>query len=144
MPVPLDEDSRVSIPASVLTEIEALNRRQSEHVQTELEKITAAGYTPSKFVYKQYGDLKVFRCGDVMRLFGVILENVDVVDDFDHLVIVLEVTEHDYQQAGVTRTQAREIHSTFSSIDSEEAFRDELAGVVFDADDIRSIFDRDH
>jgi len=124
----------------VLSEIGALTRRKSEHVQTELEKITAAGYTPSKFVYKQYGDLKVFRCGGEVRLFGVILENVEVVNDFDHLVILLEVSEHDYQQAGVTRAQAREIQSTFGAIDSEMGFWDELDGAVFDEDDISSIF----
>lgn len=143
MPVPLDEDSRVSIPASVLSEIAALTRQQSEHVQTELEKITTAGYTPSKLVYKQYGDLKVFRCGDQMRLFGVVLEHVAVVEDFDHLVILLEVSEHDYQQAGVTRKQAQEIHNTFASIDSEEAFRDLLDGVILDRNAISSIFDQD-
>lgn len=141
MPVPLDEESRVSIPTSVLTEIAGLSRTQSEHVQAELKKITSAGYTPSKFVYKQYGDLKVFRCGDEVRMFGVILENIEVVEDFDHLVILLEISEHDYQQAGVTKKQAQEIQQTFGRIDSKEAFWDELDGTVFDRKDIGSIFD---
>ncbi|ERG92889.1 MAG: hypothetical protein J07HQW1_02938 [Haloquadratum walsbyi J07HQW1] len=141
MPVSLDDESRVSIPSSVLTEIAALTRTQSEHVQTELQKITSAGYTPSKFVYKQYGDLKVFRCGDDVRMFGVILENIEVVDEFDHLVILLEVSEHDYQQAGVTKTQAREIQRRFGTIESEDEFWDELEGSVFDYDDITSIFE---
>lgn len=140
MPVPLDEESRVTIPSSVLGEISRLDRSQSEHVQTELGKITSAGHTPSKFVYKQYGDLKVFRCGDEIRLFGVILENVDVVDSFDHLVILLEVSEHDYQQAGVTRRQAQEIQHTFATIDTETEFRSALEGAVLDADDIDDIF----
>lgn len=140
MAVPLDEESRVSIPASVLGEIADLTREQSKHVQTELKKITSAEYTPSKFVYKQYGDLKVFRCGDVVRIFGVILENLDIVDDFDHLVIVLEVSEHDYQQAGVTKEQAREIQRTFGDIDSEEAFWNELESAVFDETDIENVF----
>jgi hypothetical protein len=139
--VPLDDESRVSIPASALAEIANLTRSQSKQVETELKKITSANYTPSKFVYKQYGDLKVFRCGDVVRIFGVILENLDVVDDFDHLVIILEVSEHDYQQAGVTKGQAREIQSVFGDIDSEEAFWNELEGTIFDQSDIRNIFD---
>lgn len=141
MTVPLDEESCVSIPTSVLADIGALTRSQSEHVQTELEKITTAGHTPSKFVYKQYGDLKVFRCGNTVRLFGVILEYLDFVEDFDHLVILLAVTDHEYQQAGVTKTQAREIQRTFNGIESESEFYDALDGGVFDADDISSIFD---
>lgn len=141
MPVPLDDESRVSIPSAVLTEIAALTRTQSEHVQTELQKITSAGHTPSKFVYKQYGDLKVFRCGDEIRMFGVILENIEAVDDFDHLVILLEVSEHDYQQAGVTKTQAREIQRTFGTIESAEEFWNVLGGAIFDADDINNIFE---
>lgn len=143
MPVSLDHESRVSIPSSALTEIAALNRTQSEHVQTELQKITSAGHTPSKFVYKQYGDLKVFRCGDEVRMFGVILENIGVVDDFDHLVILLEISEHDYQQAGVSRTQAQEIQRAFGTIESEGEFWNELEGAVFDQDDINSLFDDD-
>lgn len=142
MPVPLGEETRVSIPTSVLSEISDLTRDMSEQVQTELEKITLADHTPTKFVYKQYGDLKVFRCGDVVRLFGVILENVDLVDEFDHLVILLEVVEHDYHHAGVTKEQARDIQSKFGSIDSAEEFRNELDGTVFDENDINSIFQR--
>lgn len=140
MAIPLGEECRVSIPTSVLSEIAALTRDQSAHVQTELEKITTAGHTPSKFVYKQYGDLKVFRCGGEVRLFGVILEDVEAVDDFDHLVILLEVSEHEYSQAGVTRGQAQRIQQTFGSIESTEQFWNELDGRVFDADDISSIF----
>lgn len=141
MTVPLDEESRVSIPTSVLADIRALTRSQSEHVQTELEKITTAGHTPSKFVYKQYGDLKVFRCGDTVRMFGVILEYFDIVEAFDHLVILLTVTDHEYQQAGVTKSQARDIQRTFSEIESESEFYVTLDGGVFDSDDISSIFD---
>lgn len=140
MPVSLDDESRVSIPRSVLSEIAALNHTQSEHVQAELKKITAAGYTPTKFVYKQYGDLKVFRCGDEVRIFGIVLENIGVVEGFDHLVILLEVSEHDYQQAGVTKSQAQEMQQTFGRISSEEEFWDNLDGVVFDEDDIDDLF----
>jgi len=125
----------------VLTEIAALNRTQSEHVQTELQKITSAGYTPSRFVYKQYGDLKIFRCGDDVRMFGVILGNIEVVNDFDHLVILLEVSERDYQQAGVTKTQARAIQHRFGTVESEGKFWNALEGSVFDYDDITSIFE---
>ena len=141
MPVSLDDESRVSIPRSVLSEIAALNHTQSEHVQAELKKITAAGYTPTKFVYKQYGDLKVFRCGDEVRIFGIVLENIGVVEGFDHLVILLEVSEHDYQQAGVTKSQAQEMQQTFGRISSEEEFCDNLDGVVFDEDDIDELFE---
>jgi hypothetical protein len=141
VPVPLDEETRVSIPSSVLAEIAALSHSQSEHVQTELRKITAAGHTPSKFVYKQYGDLKVFRCGETVRLFGVILEHIDIVDSFDHLVILLEISEHDYHQAGVSKTQAQAIQHTFGALESEEAFWNELAGSVFDTADLDSIFE---
>ena len=141
MPVSLDDESRVSIPRSVLSEIAALNHTQSEHVQAELKKITAAGYTPTKFVYKQYGDLKVFRCGDEVRIFGIVLENIGVVGGFDHLVILLEVSEHDYQQAGVTKSQAQEMQQTFGRISSEEEFWDNLDGVVFDEDDIDELFE---
>jgi hypothetical protein len=74
-------------------------------------------------------------------MFGVILENIEVVDEFDHLVILLEVSEHDYQQAGVTKTQAREIQRRFGTIESEDEFWDELEGSVFDYDDITSIFE---
>lgn len=140
MPVPLDEDSRVSIPTSVLGEIAELNRTQSKHVQTELKKIRSAGYTPSKFVYKQYGDLKVFRCGGAVRLFGVILENLTIVDEFDHLVILLEVSRHDYQQAGVTKSQAQSIQRRFATMESKTEFWNELDGTVLDENDISSIF----
>jgi len=139
--VPLDDKSRVSIPSSVLSEIAALTPRQAEHIQTELRKITAANYTPSKLVYKQYGDLKVFRCGDEMRLFGVILEDLDIVNKFDHLVILLEVSEHEYEQAGVSKHQARDIQQTFSHIDSKEEFWSRLNGAVFNENDINSLFD---
>lgn len=74
-------------------------------------------------------------------MFGVILENIEVVDEFDHLVILLEVSEHDYQQAGVIKTQAREIQRRFGTIESEDEFWDELEGSVFDYDDITSIFE---
>ena len=141
MPTSLSDDSRVSIPKSVLSEISRLSHTQSDQVHTELRKITSAGYTPTKFVYKQYGDLKVFRCGDEIRIFGVIIENIEVIDDFDHLVILLEISEHDYQQAGVTKSQAQEIQQTFGNIESETSFWNNLDGVVFDEDDINEIFD---
>lgn len=141
MAVPLTDDSRVSIPSTVLSEISKLDSRQSKHVETELKKITAVDYTPSKLVYKQYGDLKVFRCGDEIRLFGVILEDIDVVNDFDHLVIFLDISEHDYTQAGVTKQQAREIQEAFSAIKSEDEFWEKLEGAVFDKEDIRSLFE---
>lgn len=141
MPVSLDDESRVSIPRAVLSEIAALNHTQSEHVQAELKKITAAGYTPTKFVYKQYGDLKVFRCGDEVRIFGIVLENIELVEGFDHLVILLEVSEHDYQQAGVTKSQAQDMQQTFGKISSEEEFWDNLDGIVFDEDDIDDLFE---
>ena len=141
MPVSLDDESRVSIPRAVLSEIAALNHTQSEHVQAELKKITAAGYTPTKFVYKQYGDLKVFRCGDEVRIFGIVLENIELVEGFDHLVILLEVSEHEYQQAGVTKSQAQDMQQTFGKISSEEEFWDNLDGIVFDEDDIDDLFE---
>lgn len=78
----------------------------------------------------------MFRCGDEIRLFGVILEDIDVVESFDHLIILLEVSEHDYQQAGVTRRQAQEIQRTFTAIDTAAEFRSALDGAVLDADDI--------
>lgn len=103
--------------------------------------MTTAEYSPTEFVYKQYGDLKVFRCGDEVRLFGVILEQLAVFDGFDHLVIVLEVSEHDYDQAGVTRGQAQELQETFASIDTRTEFREELTGAVFGSDQIDAIFE---
>ncbi|WP_277556193.1 hypothetical protein [Halobaculum limi] len=144
MAIPLDETCCVSIPRSVLGEIAALTRSQSEHVQTELTKLTAADHSPTHFVYKQYGDLKVFRCGGEMRLFGVILENIDIDGiGFDHLVLLLEVSEHDYDQAGVSRGQARKLQGKFGSLDSAEEFWEMLDGAVFDEDEIASIFDSD-
>ena len=109
MAVSLGDENRVAIPHAVLGEIADLNRNQSEHVQTQLQQITEAGYTPAKLVYKQYGDLKVFRCGDEMRIFGVILENLTYISDFDHVVIVLDVSEHEYEKAGVEKRQARRL-----------------------------------
>lgn len=141
MAVPLDDESRVVIPKTVLSEIAKLTPHQSKLVQTELEKITAAEYTPAKLVYKQYGDLKVFRCGETLRLFGVILENIEAVDDFDHLVILLEISKHEYEQAGVTRQQAQEIQQTFSAIESEADFRAKLTGEILTEADIRSLFE---
>ncbi|MDG5821955.1 hypothetical protein, partial [Natronococcus sp. A-GB7] len=118
----MDDETRVSIPSATLSEIAALNQFQSEYVQTQLLKITEADYTPEKLVYKHYGDLKVFRCGGEVRLFGVILENISVVSDFDHLVILLEVSEHDYSQAGATKSEANRIQTKFGSIHTEEEF----------------------
>jgi len=143
VPVSLDDASCVSIPASILSEIAQLNPDQSKHVQTELKKITSANYTPAKLVYEQYGDIKVFRCGDEMRLFGVVLENIDVVDEFDHLVILLGVSEHEYEQAGVTKKQAQEVQQAFGKVDSETAFWNQMNGRVFDEDDINSLFEPD-
>lgn len=140
MVIPLGEDSCVSIPPTVLSEISELDRSQSEAVQAELEKITSAEHAPSKFIYKQYGDLKVFRCGSVIRLFGVVLENIELVDDFDHLVILLEVSEHDYDQAGASKKQAQSIQDAFGDIGSEQEFWDQLEGKVFDNSDISKIF----
>lgn len=137
MAVSLDDENRVAIPPSVLGEIADLNRNQSEHVQTQLRQITEAGYTPAKLVYKQYGDLKVFRCGDEMRIFGVILENLTYVSGFDHVVIVLDTSEHEYENAGVEKRQARRLQSKYAGIDSEEDFYRELDGELFDASDVR-------
>lgn len=137
MPFSLDDETRVSIPSSTINEIASLNRDQSEYVQTQLLKITEAGYTPDKLVYKHYGDLKVFRCGGEMRLFGVILENISVVPDLDHVVILLEVSEHEYDQAGVEKSQARRLQSEFSGIQSQQEFYHKLDGKLFSSDDIR-------
>jgi len=133
----LDDETRVSIPSSVLTEIASLNRNQSEYVQTQLLKITEAGYTPDKLVYKQYGDLKVFRCGGEMRLFGVIIENISVVSTIDHVVILLAVSEHEYEQAGVEKSQARRLQSEFAAIQTENEFYERLNGRLFDSDDVK-------
>jgi len=132
----LDDNTRVSIPSSVIAEIASLNRDQSEYVQTQLIKITEAGFSPDKLVYKHYGDLKVFRCGGEMRLFGVILENISVVSDIDHVVILLEVSEHDYRQAGVEKRQARRLQSKFAAIQTEQEFYDQLEGKLFTSDDV--------
>ena len=137
MPVSLGEKNGVVIPPAVLGEIADLTRNQSEHVQTQLLEITEAGYTPTKLVYKQYGDLKVFRCGDEMRLFGVIIENLTYLSDFDHIVILLNVSEHEYERAGIDKRQARRLQSTYAAIESAEAFYDELTGEVFDASAVR-------
>jgi len=74
-------------------------------------------------------------------MFGVVIENIDIVDSFDHLVIVLEISDHDYHQAGVSKTQARAIQNTFGALDSTEAFWNELEGAVFDTTDLDSIFE---
>lgn len=137
MPVSLDEETRVGIPSSVLGEIASLTRQQSEHVQTQLLKITEANYTPDRLVYKHYGDLKVFRCGAEMRLFGVILEDVSVVPGVDHVVVLLEVSEHEYEQAGVNKIQARRLQTRFAEVQSEDEFRDELDAKLFDATEVR-------
>lgn len=137
MPVSLGEENGVVIPPTVLGEITDLTRDQSEHVQTQLLEITEAGYTPTKLVYKQYGDLKVFRCGDEMRIFGVILENLTYLSDFDNVVILLNVSEHEYEKAGVEKRQARQLQRRYATIESEAEFYDELTGEVFDASDVR-------
>lgn len=137
MPVSLDEENRVAIPPSVLDEIGELLRERSEQVQTQLLEITEAGYTPTKLVYKQYGDLKVFRCGSEMRLFGVILENLTYLSEFDHLVILLGVSEHEYEKAGIEKRQARRLQNRYANIESDDAFYDELDGDLFDASDVR-------
>lgn len=137
MPVTLGEENGVVIPPATLGKIADLTRGQSEHVQTQLLEITEAGYTPTKLVYKQYGDLKIFRCGDEMRIFGVILENLTYLSDFDHVVILLNISAHEYEKAGVDKRQARRLQSTYSAIESEEAFYDELSGEIFDTSDVR-------
>lgn len=114
-----------------------MHETQAEHVQTQLVEIAEVGYTPTKLVYKQYGDLKVFRCGDEMRLFGVILEHLTYCSDFDHLVIVLDVSAHEYQRAGEIKQQARRLQKKFAAIDSEAALYSELDGTLFDAADVR-------
>lgn len=142
MAVSLDDENRVAIPPSVLGKIANLNRDQSEHVQTQLRQITEAEYTPAKLIYKQYGDLKVFRCGDEMRIFGVILENLEYVSSFDHVVIVLDTSEHEYGNAGVEKRQARRLQSKYAGLESEEAFYRELDGELFDASDVRQFLER--
>lgn len=137
MAVSLNDDNRVAIPPSVLGEIAELTRTQSEHVQTQLQQITESGYTPAKLVYKQYGDLKVFRCGDEMRLFGVILENLTYVSDFDHVVIVLDVSEHEYGKAGVEKGRAKRLQDKYANIESEETFYQQLDGELFDTSDVK-------
>ena len=137
MPVSLDDENGVVIPPAVLSEIDDLTRDQSEHVQTQLLEITKAGYTPTKLVYKQYGDLKVFRCGDEMRIFGVILESLTYLSNFDHVVILLNVSEHEYEKAGVNKRQARRLQSRYATVESEESFYDELTGEIFDVSDVR-------
>lgn len=137
MPIGLDDENRVAIPPSVLGRIADLNRNKSEHVRTQLQQITEAGYTPTKLVYKQYGDLKVFRCGDEMRVFGVILEDLTYVSEFDHVVIVLDVSDHGYESAGVEKRQARRLQSKYAEIESERELYRELDGELFDASDVR-------
>jgi hypothetical protein len=139
VPVSLGEENRVAIPPEILGKIADLTREQSEHVQTQLLEITAAGYTPAKLVYKQYGDLKVFRCGDEMRTFGVILEHLGYLSAFDNLVIVLDVSEHDYQKAGVEKQKARRLQNKYAAIESESAFYDELDGKLLDSSDVRQL-----
>lgn len=139
MPVSLSDENRVAVPPSVLDEVAGLTREMSEHVQTQLLEITEAGYTPEKLVYKQYGDLKVFRCGDEMRIFGVVLEGLSYLSAFDNVVIVLSVSEHDYQTAGVDRRQARTLQSTFGEIDSEEEFYEKLNGTLLDSSDVAEL-----
>lgn len=139
MPVSLDNENRIAIPPSVLGTIAGLNRTQSEHVQTQFHQITEAGYTPTKLVYKQYGDLKVFRCGGEMRVFGVILENLAYLSDFDHLVIVLAVSEHEYESAGVERRQAQRLQARYATINSEDEFYNELDGELFDSSKVAEL-----
>ncbi|WP_132058639.1 hypothetical protein [Halorussus amylolyticus] len=114
-----------------------MSRTQSDHVQTQLLEITEAGYTPTKLVYKQYGDLKVFRCGDEMRLFGVVLEDLTYLSEFDHLVILLSVSEHEYERAGVEKRRARQLQTRYAAIDSEADFYEELDGEVFGSREVR-------
>lgn len=137
--VSLSDENRVAIPLTVLEQIEDLYPEQAEHVQTQLLEITEAGYTPEKLVYKQYGDLKVFRCGDEMRIFGVILENLAYLEEFDHLVLVIHVSEHDYDRAGVQRKQAQRLQQKYSSIDSREDFYEKLDGVLLDSKDLSGL-----
>lgn len=137
MPVSLDKENGVVIPPTILSKIADLTREQSEHVQTQLLEITEAGYTPTKLVYKQYGDLKVFRCGDEMRVLGVILEELSYLSNFDHVVILLNVSEHEYEKAGVDKRQARRLQNTYATIESKEAFYDELTGEISNSSDVR-------
>jgi hypothetical protein len=137
VPVSLGKENGVVIPPTILSKIADLTREQSEHVQTQLLEITEAGYTPTKLVYKQYGDLKVFRCGDEMRVLGVILEELSYLSNFDHVVILLDVSEHEYEKAGVDKRQARRLQNTYATIESKEAFYDELTGEIFNSSDVR-------
>ena len=139
MPVSLADENRVAIPPTVLSQIGDLNRNQSTHVQSKLLEITKAGYTPEKLVYKHYGDLKVFRCGNVVRIFGAILENLTYISDFDHLVILIHISEHDYESAGVERSHANKIQTEYSKINSEKEFYDVLDGDVFDSNMIEEL-----
>jgi hypothetical protein len=137
VPVSHGKENGVVIPPTILSKIADLTREQSEHVQTQLLEITEAGYTPTKLVYKQYGDLKVFRCGDEMRVLGVILEELSYLSNFDHVVILLDVSEHEYEKAGVDKRQARRLQNTYATIESKEAFYDELTGEIFNSSDVR-------
>lgn len=123
----------------MLTKITQLNTDQSEAVQTELVKLADSDYSPSNLIYKHYGDLKVFRCGGEMRVFGVILENLSYISDFDNLVIVIHVSEHDYNQAGVQKSQARKLQAKYGGIDSESEFYNKLDGVLLEASDLREL-----
>lgn len=136
MAIPLGEECRVSLTPPVLGSIAQLSKTQAEHVQTELCQIVRAGHTPKSLEYKSYGDLSVFRCGDEMRLFGVVLEYVEFMDSFDHLVIIFEVSVHDYDKAGVSRKQAQGLIERFSDIETKQEFYKQLRGDVFDESDI--------
>lgn len=135
----LGDETRVSIPPTALEGIADLTDEQTGHVLTELVKIAEADYTPTALVYKQYGDLKVFRCGDEMRLFGVIIENLGPYAEFDHLVVLLAVSEHEYKHAGVSKAQARRLQERFTEISSRGEFEQRVSGKLFTAEELRNL-----
>jgi hypothetical protein len=89
-------------------------------------------------VYKGYGDLKVFRCGDKMRIFGVVVEDISVVS-FDNLVVILEISEHEYESAGITREQADDLAREYGQATTETEFFDVLDARILDAGDLREL-----
>lgn len=141
MAIPLDTETRIALTPTATSEISNCLSWQKESVHTQLVKIARADHTPDSFVYKQYGDLKVFRCGDVMRLFGVIVENLGSYVEYDHLVIILEVSDHDYDGAGATKQQARALQKRIHDVTSESDLESVVSGKIFTAREIEDLID---
>jgi hypothetical protein len=139
VPHSLDQENRVAIPTSALDSISDLTRRQSEQVQTQLVELADSSYSPTALEYHRYGDLSVFRCGDKIRLFGAVIEAVPGDAPFDNVVVLLTVTEHDYDSVGLSKQQASELRDQFCDVSSEETFRQRLDAPLLSAEEIREL-----